>query len=187
MQIDVANDPIAVYEALIDLDPPRVDFLLPHATWDEPPPRDPGRDEQYADWLIAIFDRWVEDGRPTGIRTFESILSTLTGGESFTEALGLAPVTLAVIETDGSYEQVDSLKVAYEGAPATGLNVFSDTLDTVAGHPDIVARQQGLDSLSQTCRECPVVSSCGGGLYAHRYRSGTGFDNPSVFSSDLLS
>ncbi len=184
--IDVANDPIAVYEALIGLDPPRVDFLLPHATWDEPPPRDPGRDEQYADWLIAIFDRWVEDGRPTGIRTFESILSTLTGGESYTEALGLAPVTLAVIETDGSYEQVDSLKVAYEGAPATGLNVFSDGLDAVAGHPDIMARQQGLDSLSQTCRECPVVASCGGGLYAHRYRSDAGFDHPSVFCSDLL-
>jgi uncharacterized protein len=184
--IDVANDPIAVYEALIGLEPPRVDFLLPHATWDEPPPRDPGRDEQYADWLTAIFDRWVEDGRPTGIRTFESILSTLTGGESFTEALGLAPVTLATIETDGSYEQVDSLKVAYEGAPATGLNVFSDGLNAVAGHPDIVARQQGLDSLCQTCRECPVVSSCGGGLYAHRYRSGAGFDNPSVFCRDLL-
>jgi uncharacterized protein len=184
--IDVANDPISVYEALIELEPPRVDFLLPHATWDEPPPRDPGRDEQYADWLIAIFDRWVEDGRPIGIRTFDSILSTLTGGESLTEALGLAPVTLATIETDGSYEQVDSLKVTYEGAPATGLNVFSDGLDAVAGHPDIVARQQGLDSLSQTCRECPVVMSCGGGMYAHRYRSGAGFDNPSVFCADLL-
>jgi uncharacterized protein len=184
--IDVANDPIAVYEALVELEPPRVDFLLPHATWDEPPPRDPGRDEQYADWLIAIFDRWVADGRPIGIRTFESILSTLTGGESSTEALGLAPVTLATIETDGSYEQVDSLKVAYDGAPATGLNVFSDGLDVVARHPDIVARQQGLDSLSQTCRECPVVTSCGGGMYAHRYRSGTEFDNPSVFCRDLL-
>ena len=185
--IDVANDPIAVYEALIDLEPPRVDFLLPHATWDEPPPRDPGRDEQqYADWLIAIFDRWVADGRPMGIRTFDSILSTLTGGESFTEALGLAPVTLAVIETDGSYEQVDSLKVTYDGAPATGLNVFSDRLDAVAGHPDIVARQQGLDGLCRTCQECPVVTSCGGGLYAHRYRSDSGFDNPSVFCADLL-
>jgi uncharacterized protein len=163
-----------------------VDFLLPHATWDEPPPRDPGRDEQYADWLIAIFDRWVADGRPTGVRTFESILSTLTGGESSTEALGLAPVTLATIETDGSYEQVDSLKVTYDGAPATGLNVFSDGLDAVAGHPDIVARQQGLGSLCRTCQECPVVTSCGGGMYAHRYRSGSRFENPSVFCADLF-
>jgi uncharacterized protein len=84
--------------------------------------------------------------------------------------LGLAPSSLAVIETDGSYEQVDSLKVAFEGAPATGLNVFAHALEVVAGHPGIVARQQGLDGLCRTCQQCPVVTSCGGGRYAHRYR-----------------
>ncbi len=45
-------------------------------------------DERYADWLIAIFDRWQAAGRPVGIRTFDSIISTLTGGDSLTEALG---------------------------------------------------------------------------------------------------
>ena len=40
--------------------------------------------------------------------------------------------------------------------------------------------------LCQTCQECPVVSSCGGGLYTHRYRAGSGFDNPSVYCADLL-
>jgi uncharacterized protein len=34
--IDLRNDPIAVYEALLAEDPPRLDFLLPHATWDTP-------------------------------------------------------------------------------------------------------------------------------------------------------
>ena len=184
--IDTANDPVAVYDALMALSPPRIDFLLPHATWDDPPARGPGTYTQYADWLIAIFDRWLAGGRPVGIRTFESILSTLTGGGNLTEALGLAPSSLAVIETDGAYEQVDSLKVAFDGAPATGLNVFEHALDLLAGHPGIVARQQGLAGLCQTCRECPVVTSCGGGLYAHRYRSSTGFANPSVYCADLL-
>jgi uncharacterized protein len=27
---------------------------------------------------------------------------------------------------------------------------------------------------------------CGGGLYPHRYRQGTGFRNPSVYCEDLL-
>ena len=184
--IDTANDPVAVYDALIALSPPRIDFLLPHATWDDPPARVPGTDSQYADWLIGIFDRWLAGGRPVGIRTFESILSTLTGGGNLTEALGLAPSSLAVIETDGAYEQVDSLKVAFDGAPATGLNVFEHALDLVEEHPGIVARQLGLAGLCQTCRECPVVTSCGGGLYAHRYRSSTGFANPSVYCADLL-
>ena len=183
--IDVANDPVAVYDALASLDPPRIDFLLPHATWDEPPVRAPGAPSQYADWLITIYDRWLAARRPMRIRTFDSILSTLNGGDSQTEASGLGPVELVVIETDGSYEQVDSLKVAFDGAPATGLNVFRHALSTVAEHPGIVARQQGLAGLCRTCQECPVVASCGGGLYTHRFQAESGFDNPSVYCADL--
>ncbi|MET9344403.1 FxsB family cyclophane-forming radical SAM/SPASM peptide maturase [Nonomuraea sp. NPDC003804] len=177
--VDVANDPIAVYEALARQAPPRVDFLLKHATWDDPPERGAG------DWLVAVFDRWVADGRPMSVRLFESIESTSRGGPSTTEALGLEPSDLVVIETDGAYEQVDSLKTAYDGAPATGLDVFSHPLDEVAGHPGIVARQRGIDGLAEACRRCPVVGSCGGGLYPHRYKGG-GFANPSVYCADLL-
>jgi uncharacterized protein len=185
--IDVANDPLVVYESLMALRPPRIDFLLPHATWNHPPARKPGADHEYAAWLTAIYDRWLADDRPAEIRTFDSIISTLRGGDSLTEALGLGPTGLVVIETDGSYEQVDSLKVAYEGAPETGLNVFSHSLDLVAEHPGITAREQGIAGLCRTCRECPVVGSCGGGLYTHRYRDdGSRFDNPSVYCPDLL-
>jgi uncharacterized protein len=184
--IDVANDPLAVYQSLINLHPPRIDFLLPHATWDHPPVRALAADSEYADWLIAIFDRWLAEGRPVRVRTFDSILSTLRGGESSTEALGLGPTGLIVIETDGSYEQVDSLKAAFDGAPETGMNVFDHALDIVSQHAGILARQQRVAGLCQTCQKCPVVTSCGGGLYAHRYRRGNGFANPSVYCSDLL-
>jgi uncharacterized protein len=184
--IDVANDPLAVYDSLMDLRPPRIDFLLPHATWDHPPSRRAGAESEYADWLIAIFDRWLAQGSPVRIRTFDSIMSTLRGGPSYTEALGVEPVPLAVIETDGSYEQVDSLKTAYDGAPETGMNVFDHSIDAVARHPGILARQQGIAALSAACQECPVVSSCGGGLYTHRYRAQNGFDNPSAYCADLL-
>ena len=184
--IDLTNDPLVVYESLMDLHPPRVDFLLPHATWDHRPPRTRAADSEYADWLIAIYDRWIAEGRPARIRTFDSIVSTLRGRESFTEALGLEPIGLAVIETDGSYEQVDSLKAAFDGAPETGTNVFDHALDVVAQHPGILARQQGMAGLCQTCQECPVVTSCGGGLYTHRYREANGFANPSVYCADLL-
>lgn len=184
--IDLANDPLVVYESLMDLRPPRIDFLLPHATWDNPPRRGQASGTEYADWLAVIFDRWVTEGRPAEIRTFDSIISTLRGGESLTEALGLGPVDLVVVETDGSYEQVDSLKVAFDGAPETGMNVFDHALDSVGRHPGVVARQQGMAGLCQTCQECPVVGSCGGGLYTHRYREGSGFANPSVYCADLL-
>ncbi|MFE9969034.1 FxsB family cyclophane-forming radical SAM/SPASM peptide maturase [Streptomyces sp. NPDC005525] len=184
--IDVLNDPVAVYDALIALDPPRINFLLPHATWDVPPPRPGGAPTPYADWLDAVFRRWDAAGRPVPVRIFDSVLRTLRGESSLTESLGLAPADLVVIETDGTFEQADSLKTAYDAAPATGMDVFADTVDDVLRHPGMLARQQGLQQLSDECRACPVVNSCGGGLYAHRYRTGSGFDNPSVFCPDLM-
>ncbi|MFJ2024114.1 radical SAM/SPASM protein FxsBH, inactivated beta-hydroxylase extension form [Streptomyces sp. NPDC087897] len=187
--VDVRNDPVAVHDALAELEPPLVDFLLPHATWDAPPPRPDGSPTAYADWLLRVFDRWSEQGRPMPVRMFSSVLSTLSGGPSLTESLGLAPTDLVVIETDGTLEQVDSLKSAYEGAAATGFDVFRNTLDEVAAHPGVRARQLGLAGVGDTCRRCPLVRSCGGGLYTHRYRSddgtGGGFDNPSVYCADL--
>jgi uncharacterized protein len=183
--VDVANDPIAVYEALLAQAPPRLDLLLPHATWDSPPPRPPGADAPYAAWLGRIHARWVADGRPVPIRFFDSLLAAWEGRPSGSEAAGLDPVDLLVIETDGGWEQADSLKTAYDGAPATGLDVFSHSVDEAAAHPGPAARRTGIAGLCQVCRACPVVRACGGGLYAHRYKSGSGFDNPSVYCQDL--
>ncbi|MDX2826678.1 radical SAM/SPASM protein FxsB, inactivated metallohydrolase extension form [Streptomyces ipomoeae] len=182
--VDVANDPVAVHDALTALEPPRIDYLLPHSTWDNPPPGH-GEGTPYADWLLKVFDRWEAQGRPMPVRTFDSVLSTLRGGPSLTEAMGLAPSDLAVVETDGTFEQADSLKTAYDGAPATGYDVLHHTFQEFADHPGVRARQLGLDGISETCRRCPVVRSCGGGLYAHRYSGERGFDNPSVYCADL--
>lgn len=182
--IDVLNDPLAVYHELLAHQPPAIDFLLPHATWDNPPDRP--SETAYAEWLIRIFDQWRADRMPVPIRMFDSIIRTTYGGCSRTESLGLEPSDLVVIEADGAVEQADSLKTAYQGAPATGFTVFADSFNTVLTHPGMAARQGGLGSLCRACRECPVVSSCGGGLYAHRYRTGSGFANPSVYCGDLL-
>ncbi|MBS2963240.1 FxsB family radical SAM/SPASM domain protein [Actinocrinis puniceicyclus] len=187
--IDIRNDPGRVYEALAAEQPPRADLLLPHATWDHPPLRGVRRDEhgppEYAAWLTAVYDRWAKDGRPFAIRTFDSISGILRGRPSQTESLGLAPAALVVIETDGSLEQADSLKTAYDGAGATGFNVFEHSFDQAAAHAGITARQGGAESLCATCRACPVVEICGGGLYAHRHRAGSGFANPSVYCEDI--
>ena len=185
--IDIRNEPIQTYEALLEHEPPTIDLLLPHATWTTPPPRTAASSATpYGDWLVAVFDRWYEAPvRETGIRLFEEILSLVLGGRSRSEAIGLSPIDILVVETDGRLEQADSLKVAYDGAAATGLNVAEHALDAALGHPGILARQRGIDGLAASCRSCPVVTVCGGGMYAHRYRADTGFDNPSVYCADL--
>jgi len=39
------------------------------------------------------------------------------------------------VETDRTYEQADSLKTAYHGAPVTGLDTTRRDLDEVSRHP----------------------------------------------------
>jgi uncharacterized protein len=186
--IDPRNPAVTTYEALARFRPPVIDFLLPHGNWSAPPPgRLPGSAETpYGDWLAAVFDRWYQEPlQATQIRVFSEIMKLLLGGSSGTEAIGLSPVGMVVIETDGSIEQADSLKSAYQGAPETGLHVSRDSFDTALLHPSVVARQIGERALSDTCQSCRLRRVCGGGLYAHRYRESTGFRNPSVYCPDL--
>ncbi|MGH3251235.1 MAG: FxsB family cyclophane-forming radical SAM/SPASM peptide maturase [Trebonia sp.] len=184
---DVEADPMACYRELAGLDPPAIDFLLPHANWDRPP-RGLGdrRRAIYADWLITVFDAWYEErrGAPT-VRLFEEVIGLLLAVPVRSESVGLSPSTVVIIEANGDIEQVDSLKTAYDGASGTGLNVHSHSLERALWDPITMARQAGAQGLGQVCTACPLRRVCGGGHFAHRYRTGHGFLNPSVYGADL--
>ncbi|MFC8101846.1 MULTISPECIES: FxsB family cyclophane-forming radical SAM/SPASM peptide maturase [unclassified Streptomyces] len=192
--VDLDADPLDVYHSLLELGPPRLDLLLPHANWGRPPPGlpggRPGRHRPgatpYGDWLATVFDAWWDAGRlRTRVRLFQEIVALLLGAPSRAEAVGLSPVAAVVVETDGAIEQVDSLRSAYRGAAETGYDVFRHSFDTVLRHPGIVARQSGERALGADCRACPVGRVCGGGNYVHRYTPGSGFHHPSVYCADL--
>jgi len=179
------TDPIRCYEQLLAFEPPMIDFLLPHANWQEPPGRPGDSPTPYAEWLIRVFDRWYAESRPTRVRLFEDVMALLLGGSSRSEQVGLSPSAVVVVESDGAIEQVDALKSAYAGACATGLDVRRDEFDAALADPGMVARQIGLAALSDECLACPVHRVCGGGHYAHRYRAGAGFRQRSVYCADL--
>lgn len=186
--IDTGHDPVDTYEALLEFAPPAVDFLLPHGNWSTPPPGrlpdDPAT--PYADWLIKVFDRWYDVPRQeTNVRLFQEIINLLLGGRSRTERVGGGPVAYLVIDTDGSYQQDDSLKSTLPGESETGMTVFAHPVDEVVRHPAVLARQAGFAALSAECRRCALVQVCGGGDYPHRFRAGHGFQQPSVYCPDL--
>jgi uncharacterized protein len=181
--IDVHNDPVATYEALLNFNPPALDLLLPHAHWSCRPPG-----VGYGNWLISVFERWYcAPKQETRIRMFAELIQLVFGQPGAVEGLGLLPSTLIVVETDGSIKQLDSLSSTYPGAADTGLHVSTDAFDAALDHPTTVARQIGADALSPQCQVCSVMEICGGGLYPHRYRAGEGFRNPSVYCDDLMS
>ncbi|MGW1049654.1 FxsB family cyclophane-forming radical SAM/SPASM peptide maturase [Streptomyces sp. NPDC001118] len=189
--IDLAADPLDVYGSLLQLRPPGVDFLLPHANWGTYG-RSPGRRRPaptpYGDWLTVVFDAWWDMNRtevPVRIRLFQEIAALLLGAPSRAEAVGLSPMAAVVVETDGAIEQVDALRSAYEGASETGLDVHRHSFDDALRHPGIAARQLRERALADECLSCPVGKVCGGGNYVHRYAPGTGFRHPSVYCADL--
>jgi uncharacterized protein len=185
--IDLSSDPVAVIEYLLSLRPRSMSLLFPLNNHEQRPA---GKEHDlaatpYGDWLIACFDVWWRHAASVRVAIFDSILSLLCGGPTCTEAIGLAPVALIAVETNGEIEGLDALKSTFEGATELGLDVFRHDFDTAARHPAVQQRQIGLEALCQSCRQCPVVEICGGGYLPHRYSAERGFANPSVYSSDL--
>jgi uncharacterized protein len=177
--INPSVDPLEVVSYLLKYSPPSIDFLFPLNNFDRLPP---GKERNlratpYGDWLIRIFDHYWSGTGSSSIRIFDSLIRLIFGTASLVESVGLNPVDLIVIETNGDVEAVDALKSTYDGATVLGYNVFKHDFDVVASDIAVRRRQSGADSLCQQCKDCPIVSVCGGGYIAHRYSSERGFDN----------
>ncbi|RWF86260.1 cyclophane-forming radical SAM/SPASM peptide maturase YhhB [Mesorhizobium sp.] len=178
-----AEDLLAFFAAH---DVPKLDFLLPDAHHLRPPA---GRSEQpdlYEAWLCHAFDVWLDDYPQLPIRTFEALLDAVAGLPSSTDAFGLGDVSLIGIETDGSYHDLDVLKVTKDGATRIGGAVTDTAISSIASSDHLAAHRQLLSKpgLSVTCQECAIVDICGGGSLPHRYGA-NGFDNPTVYCGEM--
>ena len=187
--IDIRSDPQEVYEHLKALAIARINFLLPYASHDHPPPgiTTDTDDTPYADWLLTVFDQWFDEDPPKpSVRLFEQTIQLVLGMGGGYEALGSRNLELLVIETDGSIEAAGSLKTCGNGFTKAGMNVHERELDeALQTH---LARQYHLShqQLPQPCSSCSLRSICGGGHMVHRYQKDKGFDNPSVLCRDMI-
>ncbi|ANB09198.1 hypothetical protein SAM40697_5242 [Streptomyces ambofaciens] len=185
--VDAVADPVETYEALLAHEPPRLDLLLPHATWQFPPPRPHGTAAApYGSWLAAVFDRWFDaPRRETSVRLFDSLLDLHLGGTSSSEVWGPYGADVVVIQPSGLIEYNDILKTVSAEAARSVLHIAAHDFDRAAADPGFAAERAGPDGLCGQCRSCPVVRVCGGGLRAHRHHPANGFDNPSCYCADL--
>ncbi|WP_245586589.1 cyclophane-forming radical SAM/SPASM peptide maturase YhhB [Pleomorphomonas oryzae] len=185
--IDPSVAPEELFAFFDELRPPKLDFLLPDAHHLRQPP---GRDQlplQYQEWLIHAFDLWFDRYPHLPVRTFEALLDVAAGLPSATDAFGFGDVNLLSIETDGSYHDLDVLKIVRDGATALSGTVLDAAISAVATSPGIEAHRALLrkDGLSAKCLGCTVVEICGGGSVPHRY-DGNSFKNPSVYCDELF-
>lgn len=184
--IDPANDPSELLDFFAAQRPPRLDLLLPDASHLRPPPGRNADPDLYSQWLIQAFDAWYDRHPTMPLRTFEAVLDGLAGLPSGTDAFGFGDVSLLTIETDGTYHDLDVLKITVAGATALGGNVMNRAVDEVAASTRLAAHRELLrpDGVSETCRRCAEVQICGGGAVPHRYAA-DGFGHPSVYCREL--
>jgi uncharacterized protein len=167
----------------------RMNFLMPDASHDSkqrlyghfgPTP--------VAEYLIPIFDNWFDRDDPNiKITLFTDLLRLLMGGEPETDAFGNATMSYVVIETDGSIEALDTLRVCEANIASSGLSVLRNGLDDLRfGRPLVYRAIHEGFPLATACSRCPERNICGGGYLPHRYARANGFDNPSVWCADIL-
>ena len=167
----------------------RMNFLFPDATHDV-------KQKLYgqygqtpvADYLIPIFDEWVNEDDPNvKISCFEDLIRAVLGGQVRSDLIGNSRANYLVIDTDGSIQANDALKVCWEGTAESGLNLFEHGFDDLHRGLPLLHRvvHEGIP-MCATCDACRERGTCSGGYLPHRYSRSNGFDNPSIWCQDLL-
>jgi uncharacterized protein len=186
--VDPTSDPNAIYDYFKELGVPSVDFLYRdgnHAVL--PYGKASANSLEYGKWMCAILDRYVSDATPFRIRMLDDMMRLILGGQGVKEGLGLTDYGILVIDTDGSVKKNDTLKSSPPGDSfKSHWELATHSLSEIAASPEFQAYHRAQRPTSALCQACPVLKVCGGGMVTHRFKQGSGYDNPTVFCADQL-
>ena len=184
--IDTEQNPIEVYNHFKDIGVKNVhllfqDFNYANSNQDEVP--------KIGEWLIKVFDIWYNDkdiDKPT-LRPLTDLIGLIFGYEKYSEIFGKGTNSTLVVETNGSIETVDTLKICGDGFTITDLNVSENDFDEIYEKSEIArSYYYGHDNLCKSCQNCIIEPICGGGFIGHRFSNDNGFDNPSIYCNEII-
>lgn len=187
--INVNADPLEVYDHFKSLGITKCDFLLPDANYDHLPPHsfNTDSDTPYADWYIKIFDQWFYETEDVmDISFFTHFINNILGSSMKSDNMGNGENKVLVVETNGSIESLDVLKICGDGFTKDTANVLTHSFDEAMQTPLAKIYRHSGAMLSKKCLSCPISETCGSGYIPHRYSSKNGFNNPSVYCNDLM-
>jgi uncharacterized protein len=184
--VDPNSSPSEVYGFFKALAVPSVDFLYRDGNHTVLPygKASPGS-EEYGRWMSGILDLYIADPAPFRIRMLDDMIKLLLGGIGMKEGVGLTDFGILVIETDGSVKKNDTLKSSPLGDGfEKSWNIRRHSLVDIAASAEFRAYHQAQRPTSVTCRDCQILNVCGGGMLTHRFKAGSGYNNPTIFCAD---
>lgn len=183
--INIDSKPNEVIDHFLSIGIESLDFLLPDCNHNILPyGKDSFSDTSYGDWLVKLFDVYINHPEKNfSIRIFDILLGLIMGYRESIDAFSPNPIQLAVIQTNGEIEAHDAFKASVE--TSTGFNVFDHTFDDLHDHYLISLQHSGVQGLSNTCLSCKYGRVCNGGYLPHRYSHENGFNNPSIYCLDI--
>ncbi|OXG05617.1 uncharacterized protein BC749_101475 [Flavobacterium araucananum] len=140
-------------------------------------------------WLIEMFNLWYADTdqiKPN-VRPLTDLIALIFGKSRGTENFGNSINQTLVVQSDGSIETVDTLKICGNGFTDTVFNVLKDDLNVIYKESNLARMYyKSHDDLCNTCQNCPIEPVCGGGYLGHRFSKINLFDNPSIYCREII-
>lgn len=140
-------------------------------------------------WLIEMFNVWYNDNdeNKPNIRPLTDLIALIFGQSNGSEIFGNSINRTLVIETDGSIETVDTLKICGDGFTKTNFNVLFDDLNLIYKESNLARMYYySHNNLCDFCQNCPIEAVCGGGYIGHRFSPNNEFDNPSIYCKEII-
>lgn len=163
-----------------------IDFLLPDDNHDTITPAAQEGINRFIIELLGIYER--EQRSDVRIRFFEKFINSLTMAPFFSTVLHRFYSQKDVVFTVSSAGDIapdDILRTSDSALMKLGLNVSTATLTDVLLSPGMSRLNDELFSLPSECTGCDWASVCRGGDLYHRYKTGSGFANRSVYCNTL--
>lgn len=190
--IDLASDPVRTLDALCAFGPPQLDLLQPFTTHDMAGVLRRQTAARFGQWMLKAMQHWlsVREYSNIRIRVFEDVLQASLSGQPKTDWFGPRRLSYLVIETDGTYDLLDQLKVI--GGQSSLFRTTRSTIETMsmieaeqAAH--LLLTRYGADRLPTDCEGCRWSGVCGAGHLTSRYSARRIFDNRSVYCEGIAS
>lgn len=185
--IDPTTNPEEIYNFFKSLDVPSVDFLYKDGNHDILPIGKANIDStEYGQWLVRLLQIYFDDPTPLPIRIIDDMFKALLSKGNIERHGSESTPGILIIDTDGVIMKNDTLKSAHNGADKfdNQRNIKDTNLLEFLASAEYLDYQQMQKPTSPICMQCPYLSVCGGGMILHRWKSGAGFDNVSIYCAD---